>query len=213
MPLLEVGHRQPDQMPEQAGAQLKVQNVLHNQEDEGADGRRGGLDQHQQTKAESEDDQQIDVTARDHLVDRELQVQGSGENSSFQDDRQHQDLDERVSAPAQLAQKAESGSRARSSWTTKAFRRRKLERDSGQMFRGLGDRERISRPLQGHARRCPRRVTDFRTTKWFMSQCRMAGSCSWREVLNSKRSGRQRRWRWLATWIRARSVTPLSEAG
>ena len=38
MPLLEIGNRQPDQMAEQTGANLKVQDILHNQDDQRADG-------------------------------------------------------------------------------------------------------------------------------------------------------------------------------
>ena len=59
-----------------------------------------------ETKAERKHDQKIDVTARNHLVDRELHVKGGGEGQQLQEDRQHQDLNERMPAAAQLAQES-----------------------------------------------------------------------------------------------------------
>ena len=95
-----------------------------------------------------------------------------------------------MSAPAQLA--PEDGERQPRALVLahEAFGWRELERDAGQMLGGLGDASRTSRRTAGSWIVDPLPVTDLRTTKWFMSQCRIAGSRSWRRCSSSKRSGR-----------------------
>ena len=56
------------------------------------------------------------------------------------------------------------------------------------------------------------RLTDFSTTKWLRSQCRIAGICTLPSAESSTRSGRDEKPSWSASPIRLRSDMPASDS-
>ena len=182
--------RQPDEMAEETGAELKLHDVLDDQQDQAA--KRGGCrpDDRQQPEAEGQHHQKVDVASRDHLVDRDLHVEGRGEHEELQDHRQNEDLDEGVAASAQVApeDREAAAARARPGARTPSVG----ESSSATPVRCFeaSASERYFSPEAGSWMAMPFRLTDLSTTKWLMSQCRMAGSRSCRRCSSSKRSGR-----------------------
>ena len=118
-----------------------MQDILHNQDNQGADGSRANLDRAQQAKAESQNDQEIGVAPGDHLVDGELQVERTSNHKDLEDSREDQDLYERVSAAVQLRPEGRKWKPCSLILGPKTFRRRELKRDTGQMLRRLSDRK------------------------------------------------------------------------
>ena len=90
-------------------------------------------------KAERQNDQKIDITPGDNLIDRELQVKRTRNHKGFEDNGKDQDLDERVCAAAQLCPEGRKREPCSFVLGEKTLRWRKLERDTGQVLRGLGN--------------------------------------------------------------------------
>ncbi len=87
MAFLKIGNRQSNQMVEQAGADLEVQDILHHKHDQRTDGIRSNLDRDEQSKANCKYHQQIDIISCDDVIHRELQVKWAGNHKNFQDHR------------------------------------------------------------------------------------------------------------------------------
>ena len=88
VPLLEEAQRQPDQVVEQPRAHLEVQRVLHDQGDMRPQRCCRDVDDGEQaeTRAPSAS-MQVDIAARDHLVDGELHVERGGDDEQLEDER------------------------------------------------------------------------------------------------------------------------------
>src|SRR5262245_60610969 len=129
-------------MMKEPSTQLKVQNVLHDQQDEGSNGGGRDTHQHQKPEAKGQNQQEIDVAARNDLVDRNLHAEGSCQDQDLQDNREHEDLEQRMPASAQLRPEYGQGKSRALVAPNKSFHRRKLQSDSCQMIGSFSQRER-----------------------------------------------------------------------
>ena len=105
---------------------------------------RRDANQHQETEPERQHDEKVDVAARDDLVDGDLHVKGRGEHQDLQDDREDEDLDQRMAAAAQLSPENRERQPCALVLAHEAFRWRKLERDAASDASRLRQRKDFS---------------------------------------------------------------------
>src|SRR3954471_23934402 len=105
MPLLEIIERQPHQMMKQAAAHCEMKRVLQTKTNEGPQCLSGDADRHNESKAQCKNHQKIDIAARDHLIDRDLEIEGRHDQTNFNNDRQREDLTESMRRTAHPAEK------------------------------------------------------------------------------------------------------------
>src|SRR6184192_4895598 len=117
--------------------------VLYDEHDERPDGAGRHFDCSEKTEAESEDQQEINVASCNHLIDGELQVKRTGDNKHFENDRQQQNLHERMRAAVQLRPERRERKPAALISGAKTFRGRELECDTRQMLGRLGERQKF----------------------------------------------------------------------
>src|SRR6187551_789590 len=103
MALLKVGGRKPDQVAEQPGPELELQDVLHDEKNEAAERRCGDADERQKRETQPKNDEKVGVAARNDLVHDNLHVSRGGQGYDLQDDRKDEDLNEGMAASAELA--------------------------------------------------------------------------------------------------------------
>ena len=133
------------------------------------------------------------LAARHDLVHRELHVERRGDHQQLEDHREDEDLHQRrARCPCSFAPEGREGSRAVSSFGVKPSAGDELQRDAGQVLRRLGQRE-VCSPAAGSWITIPARGDGLSTTKWFMSQCRIAGRPAAARCveLEAQRSARQ----------------------
>ena len=90
--LLEVLHRQTQQMGKDIGAPLQAEIGADVQQDPRAQRRKHLLDDEQQAEAEGQRGEQVAVGRHQHVVDHPLQVEGAGQREDLEGDGQDQHL-------------------------------------------------------------------------------------------------------------------------
>ena len=94
MALLEIRHRQAQQMPEQASPHLKRQCPLRIGQQPGADQGRAGVDQQEQREAERQHEKEVVVVFGDCVVDDDLHVERGREHIELQHEGENNGLDQ-----------------------------------------------------------------------------------------------------------------------
>ena len=125
-------------MMEEPSTDLKVEHILHDQHDKGTDRAGCHFDRGEKPKAERQHEQEINVPSCNYLIDGELQVKRTDDHECFENDRQHQNLQERMPAAVQLRPKCRERKSRPLVFRKKTVRRRELERNAGQMLGGFG---------------------------------------------------------------------------
>src|ERR1700739_976637 len=94
MPFFKIGDGQSNKMMEKPCADVEMQRVLHDDDDQGATRRGGDLYGHEDAEAEREHDEEIDVASGNYLVDGELEIEGAGDDEYLEYQREEQYLRE-----------------------------------------------------------------------------------------------------------------------
>ena len=177
MPFLEEGEGKADQVTEQARAEGEVQRVLNDDDDQRSEPGHRDVQRPNKGKAERQDHQQIDIASGDHLVDGQLQIERSCQDENFERHREREKLEQRVLGSVACLRNVNRRSLDRSSLRSKPEVGVSSSATPVKCFDASLDDMRFS-PSAGSCRTTPFFPTDLRTTKWFISQCRMAGSFS-----------------------------------
>src|SRR3954466_3652862 len=92
-------------MVKQAAAHREMQRILQAKGGPGAQRLGGDADCHDQSEPQRKNHQKVDIAARDHLVDRDLEVERRRDKADFNDNGQRENLAESMDCTAHPAEK------------------------------------------------------------------------------------------------------------